>query len=217
MIDIPAGRIVDEDIVRLCSDMEMITPFSDTIQNAVQGHDGASIKQVSYGVSSAGYDFRLSPYILVSNRTVHQIAEHTEFFNNRYPTFDVKNVSEIDHFTRIDLRKEPDYKLPPHRFMLGCTMEDIWLPDDVIVEFTGKSTWARAGLMVFPTPVEPSFKGSITLEFFNANSDPLQLYHGEGICQGMFYKLPKRPAVTYSDRSGKYMNQASGQPTLPRV
>lgn len=216
--DIPVGRIIDEDIARLCKDMDMISGYEEDLQREILDEDKREVKKVlSYGISSAGYDFRLSPYILVSKHSVADISNLQEFFTNRIPNFDVKDVRESAHFERVDLRENENYCLPPHRFMLGCTQEDIWLPDDVIVEFTGKSTWARSGLMVFPTPVEPSFKGSITLEFFNANSSPLRLYHGEGVCQGMFHKLPKRPKVTYSDRKGKYMGQVTCQPTLPRV
>ena len=105
--------------------------------------------------------------------------------------------------------------IPPNSFALCRTVEYFKIPDDVLVICLGKSTYARCGLIVNVTPLEPGWEGQVTLEISNTTPLPAKVYANEGICQFLFYKGDSPCEVTYAARSGKYMGQRGV--TLPRL
>lgn len=167
----------------------MIEPFVDHLVR-----DGV----VSYGLGSAGYDCRLGNAFLV--------------FTNTYPAVvDPKRMDE-----RAFVRQTgPEVIVPPNSFILAATLEYLRIPEDVLGIVLGKSTYARCGLVVNATPLEPGWCGTITLEISNTTPLPARLYAGEGIAQILFFRLGARPATTYADRGGVYQGQTGV--TLPRV
>jgi dCTP deaminase len=107
--------------------------------------------------------------------------------------------------------------MPPHSFALGCTVETIKVPRDVLVICLGKSTYARCGIIVNVTPLEPEWEGHVTLEFSNTTPLPAKIYAGEGVAQMIFLQADTDDvcAISYADRQGKYQGQKGI--TLPRV
>ena len=152
---------------------------------------------VSFGLSSFGYDARLAPaYKLFTPVTGG-------------PTIiDPKNIDErcFQNFTGDSI------VMPPHSFMLGHTVEYFRIPDDVMVVCLGKSTYARCGLIVNVTPLEPGWEGQVTIEISNTTPLPAKIYGNEGIAQFLFFKGSNRPSVTYADRNGKYQGQLGVTP-----
>ena len=105
--------------------------------------------------------------------------------------------------------------IPPNSFVLARTVEKFKIPDDVLVICLGKSTYARCGIIVNVTPLEPGWEGYVTLEFSNTTPLPAKIYANEGVAQFVFLKGNEKPEVTYADRDGKYMGQTGV--TLPKV
>jgi len=154
--------------------------------------------QISYGLSSYGYDARLAP-------------EYKIFTNVDNVLIDPKNISENAFVDRVG-----DFcVLPPHSFALARTVEYFRIPRDVLVICLGKSTYARCGIIVNVTPLEPEWEGHVTLEFSNTTPLPAKLYAGEGVCQFLFFQGNEPCEVSYKDRKGKYMGQTGV--TLPRI
>ena len=104
---------------------------------------------------------------------------------------------------------------PPNSFVLARTIEKFKIPNDVLVICLGKSTYARCGIIVNVTPLEPGWEGYVTLEFSNTTPLPAKIYANEGVAQFIFLKGNEKPEVTYADRDGKYMGQTGV--TLPKV
>lgn len=171
----------------------MISPF---IENQVRYKDNEKI--VSYGLSSYGYDARVS-------------NEFKIFTNINTTLIDPKN---FDSDSLVD-RKSDICIIPPNSFALARTVEYFKIPSDVLVVCVGKSTYARCGIIVNVTPLEPGWEGHVTLEFSNTTPLPAKIYAGEGACQFLFLKGNEQCSVTYADRSGKYMKQTGV--TLPRT
>src|SRR3546814_816900 len=105
--------------------------------------------------------------------------------------------------------------IPPNSFVLARTVEYFRIPRDVLVICLGKSTYARCGIIVNVTPLEPEWEGHVTLEFSNTTPLPAKVYANEGACQFLFLKGATPPDVSYADRAGKYMGQRGV--TLPRL
>ena len=105
--------------------------------------------------------------------------------------------------------------IPPNSFALARTMEYFKIPEDVLVICLGKSTYARCGIIVNVTPLEPGWEGHVTLEFSNTTPLPAKIYANEGIAQFVFIKGNEKPQVTYANRNGKYMKQRGV--TLPKI
>ena len=105
--------------------------------------------------------------------------------------------------------------IPPNSFALARTVEYFRIPRDVLVICLGKSTYARCGIIVNVTPLEPEWEGHVTLEFSNTTPLPAKIYANEGACQFLFYKGEAPPEVSYKDRQGKYMKQTGV--TLPKL
>lgn len=145
---------------------------------------------LSYGVSSYGYDARVSD-------------EFKIFTNVDSATVDPKN---FDHKGFVD-RKTDVCIIPPNSFALARTVEYFKIPRDVLVICLGKSTYARCGIIVNVTPLEPEWEGHVTLEFSNTTPLPAKIYAGEGACQFLFLKADEVCEVSYKDRDGKYMGQ----------
>ncbi len=167
----------------------MIEPFVDA-----QKRDGV----ISYGLSSYGYDARVSP-------------EFKIFTNVDSATVDPKNFTETSF---VD-RKVDVCIIPPNSFVLARTVEYFRIPRDILVICLGKSTYARCGIIVNVTPLEPEWEGFVTLEFSNTTPLPAKIYANEGACQFLFLKGAAPPEVSYADKQGKYMRQQGI--TIPKL
>ena len=171
----------DHWIRRMAAEEGMIEPFVERQQR--QG-------VISYGLSSYGYDARVSD-------------EFKIFTNVDNAVVDPKNFSEAGFVSR----KGDICIVPPNSFALAHTTEYFRIPRDVLVICLGKSTYARCGLIVNVTPLEPEWEGQVTIEISNTTPLPARIYANEGICQFLFLKGDTPPEVSYADRSGKYMHQ----------
>ena len=183
----------DKWIRRMAESEGMIEPFE---PGQVRANGGGKI--ISYGTSSYGYDVRCSD-------------EFKVFTNIHSATVDPKNFDEKSF---VDVRGEYCI-IPPNSFALARTVEYFRIPRNVLTVCLGKSTYARCGIIVNVTPLEPEWEGHVTLEFSNTTPLPAKIYANEGACQFLFLKGNERPEVTYADRAGKYMGQRGV--TLPRL
>lgn len=153
---------------------------------------------ISYGLSSYGYDARCS-------------NEFKIFTNVDNAIVDPKNFNEQSFVDReVDV-----CVIPPNSFALTRSVEYFRIPKDTLVVCLGKSTYARCGLIVNVTPLEPGWEGHVTLEISNTTPLPAKVYANEGIAQFLFFKGSSECETTYADRSGKYMGQRGV--TLPRI
>jgi dCTP deaminase len=159
--------------------------------------------RVSYGVSSYGYDIRVGSVFKI-------------FTNVNSAIIDPKHFAE-DSFVTIDTaRTGKDYVLvPPNSFALCETVEYFEIPRDILAICVGKSTYARCGIIVNVTPLEPEWKGKITIEISNTTPLPAKIYANEGIAQLIFLKGEQVCAMSYADKKGKYQDQQGL--TLPKV
>jgi dCTP deaminase len=179
----------DSWIKRMALDHRMIEPFVEA-----QVREGV----VSYGVSSYGYDIR--------------VADEFKVFTNINNT--VIDPKAFDPRSFVDL-KAPVCIVPPNSFALARTVEYFRIPRDVLTVCLGKSTYARCGIIVNVTPLEPEWEGHVTLEFSNTTPLPAKVYANEGACQFLFFKGESVCEVSYADRAGKYMGQRGI--TLPKL
>jgi dCTP deaminase len=179
----------DKSIRKLALEENMISPFEDK-----QVRDG----KISYGLSSFGYDARVSEEFKIFTNVNSEIVDPKDFKPTNFVT---KNV--------------PVCVIPPNSFALARTIERFKIPKDILVICLGKSTYARCGIIVNVTPLEPGWEGYVTLEFSNTTPLPAKIYANEGVAQFIFLKGNETPGVTYADRNGKYMGQTGV--TLPKV
>ena len=179
----------DKWIKEMAKTNDMISPFEN---NQVRDN------KISYGLSSFGYDARVS-------------NEFKIFTNINSEIVDPKNF-KINNFIS---KKGEECIIPPNSFALSSTVEYFRIPNDVMVICLGKSTYARCGIIVNVTPLEPSWEGNVTLEFSNSTPLPAKIYANEGAAQFIFLKGNEKPDITYADRNGKYMKQSGV--TLPKV
>ena len=154
---------------------------------------------LSYGLTSFGYDARLGPEMMGLR---HQIATYHGF--HRPPVMDPKRHYPSAWETLVPT--DGVFRLAPGRMYLGHTVEYFKIPRDIQVVCYAKSTYARLGLFVNVTPLEPEWEGQVTLEFFNSSGLDMILYPGEGICQFVFHHGDE-PDVSYADKGGKYQGQ----------
>jgi len=168
----------------------MIEPFE-----AGQVRDGA----ISYGTSSFGYDIR--------------VADEFKVFTNVYGV--VVDPKNFDERSFVDISGQGYCIIPPNSFALARTLEYFRIPNDVLVVCVGKSTYARCGIIVNVTPLEPEWEGHLTLEISNTTPLPAKVYANEGIAQLLFFKGDQVPSTTYAQRSGKYQKQRGVTP--PRL
>lgn len=175
----------DNWILKMCEEEELITPFS----------KGLSQKgKISYGLSSCGYDVRLS-------------KEFKSLINDSL--LDPKAMSNDNYVIEeaYPLTSGLVFDLEPHSIVLGRTIEYIKMPKNVMAYVITKSTYARCGIMMPPTILEPGWEGTITLEIINNTDCIVELYAEEGIAQIVFVELDERPITSYDERDGKYMFQ----------
>ena len=173
----------------MCEEHEMIAPFE-----TGQVREGV----ISYGLSSYGYDIRVAPEFKVFTN-VHNVVVDPKAFDER---------------SFVDVNA--DYCIiPPNSFALARTLEYFRIPRDVLAICVGKSTYARCGIVVNVTPLEPAWEGYLTLEISNTTPLPAKIYGGEGIAQLLFLEGDEEPTVAYADRKGKYQGQVGVTP--PRM
>ncbi len=189
LIENAPGLLADHQIRDLALEHGMIEPF---VEN--QKRDGV----ISYGLSSYGYDARAA-------------ADFKIFTNVDNAMVDPKAFSDQSFVTRQD----DICVIPPNSFVLTHTVEYFRIPEDVLVICLGKSTYARCGLIVNVTPLEPGWEGHVTLEISNTTPLPARVYANEGVAQFLFFKGSAQCDVTYSSRAGKYMGQRGV--TLPKL
>ncbi|MFS0773973.1 dCTP deaminase [Sphingomonas sp. 1P08PE] len=167
----------------------MIEPFVE-----LQRRDGC----ISYGLSSYGYDARVADEFKIFTNVDSAIVDPKDFAANSF----------VDRKTDVCI-------IPPNSFALARTIEYFRVPRDVLVICLGKSTYARCGIIVNVTPLEPGWEGHVTLEFSNTTPLPARIYANEGACQFLFLQGNEPCEVSYADRTGKYMGQRGV--TLPKL
>jgi dCTP deaminase len=184
----------DHWIRRMAAEYGMIEPFApDQVR-----YDEDGRKLISYGTSSYGYDVRCAD-------------EFKVFTNIHSATVDPKNFDERSF---VDVKGEYCI-IPPNSFALARTVEYFRIPRNVLTICLGKSTYARCGIIVNVTPLEPEWEGHVTLEFSNTTTLPAKIYANEGVAQMLFLESDEVCAVSYKDRGGKYQGQRGV--TLPKT
>ena len=139
------------------------------------------------------------------------LREFKIFTNVNSEIVDPKNFKSTNFVTK----NGTECIIPPNSFALARTVEKFKIPKDILVICLGKSTYARCGIIVNVTPLEPGWEGYVTLEFSNTTPLPAKIYANEGVAQFIFLKGKETPEVTYADRKGKYMGQTGV--TLPKI
>ena len=184
----------DKWISEMSKNNKMIEPFS---ENQVR-MDEEGNKLISYGVSSYGYDVRCSNEFKVFTNIHSAIVDPK--------SFDEKSFVDIESDICV---------IPPNSFALARTVEYFRIPRNVLTICLGKSTYARCGIIVNVTPLEPEWEGHVTLEFSNTTNLPAKIYAGEGVAQMLFFESDEECEISYKDRGGKYQGQTGV--TLPKT
>jgi len=163
--------------------------------------------KISYGVSSYGYDVRVGTlFKIFTNAPVDggaSIVDPKQFDDRNFVTVDTNDTGK-DHVI-----------IPPNSFALCETIEAFRIPRDVLVICVGKSTYARCGIIVNVTPLEPEWRGKVTIEISNTTPLPAKIYANEGIAQMIFLKGEEECEISYADKAGKYQDQTGL--VLPKV
>lgn len=171
---------------------------------------------VSYGQSSFGYDIRLATDGL--HRFVDPTIDHPSIWSDSWrdrsesrvlPTIDPKSFDTEKCVSSLSVERDETgtfYTLPPRAYALGVSVETFNIPRNVLGICYCKSTYARCGLMVNTTPLEPGWRGQLVIELANLTDLPMKVYANEGIAQVVFFE-GDIPSITYADRDGKYQNQ----------
>lgn len=175
----------DKWIRKMVEEMGMIEPFEPTQVKSVDGK-----RVISYGLSSYGYDLRVSDEFKVFTNTHNTVIDPKNFEDSCF--VDVKGAYCI---------------VPPNSFALARSVEYFRIPRSVLTVCLGKSTYARCGIIVNVTPFEPEWEGHVTLEISNTTPLPAKIYANEGLAQVLFYEGAEECEVSYADRNGKYMKQ----------
>ncbi|HCU91035.1 MAG TPA: dCTP deaminase [Gammaproteobacteria bacterium] len=183
----------DKWIIQMATERALIEPFEPRQIRAINGD-----RVISYGVSSYGYDIRCAP-------------EFKVFTNINSAIVDPKN---FDPESFVDINQDVCI-IPPNSFALARTLEYFRIPRNVLTICLGKSTYARCGIIVNVTPLEPEWEGHVTLEFSNTTPLPAKIYANEGVAQVIFLESDEICEVSYRDRGGKYQNQTGV--TLPKT
>jgi dCTP deaminase len=179
----------DRWITKMCLEHKMIEPFEPR-----QVRSGA----ISYGVTSYGYDIRVANEYKIFTNINASLVDPKNFTNDNFVTI------HADHCI-----------IPPNSFALAKTVEHFRIPRDVLAVCVGKSTYARCGLIVNVTPLEPEWEGILTLEISNTTPLPAKVYSNEGIAQLLFFQSDEQCETSYKDKKGKYMHQPGL--TLPKL
>ncbi|BAK83703.1 dCTP deaminase [Komagataeibacter medellinensis] len=176
-------------IRRMATEQGMIEPFVEK-----QSREGV----ISFGLSSYGYDARVANEFKIFTDVDNAVVDPKNFAENSFVT-----------------RRGACCTIPPHSFVLAHTVEYFRIPRDTLVVCLGKSTYARCGIIVNVTPLEPEWEGQVTIEISNTTPLPARIYANEGICQFLFFQGASPCEVSYADRKGKYMGQVGVAP--PRM
>jgi len=183
----------DRWIRRMAAEHHMIEPFE---AGQIREQDGRLI--VSYGTSSYGYDVRCAAEFKIFTNINSAVVDPKAF--NAASFVDVKNDVCV---------------IPPNSFALARTVEYFRIPRNVLTICLGKSTYARCGIIVNVTPLEPEWEGHVTLEFSNTTPLPARIYANEGVAQMLFLESDEQCETSYRDRGGKYQGQLGV--TLPKT
>ena len=183
----------DKWIKEMAENHGMIEPFQ-----VDQVKSNGSGKIVSYGTSSYGYDVRC--------------ADEFKVFTNINST--MVDPKDFDDKSFIDIKSDV-CTIPPNSFALARTVEYFKIPRQVLTLCLGKSTYARCGIIVNVTPLEPGWEGYVTLEFSNTTPLPAKIYANEGVAQFIFLESDEVCETSYKDREGKYQGQKGV--TLPKT
>jgi len=179
-------------IKQMAKEENMISPFEpDQIRSSSGG------KVISYGTSSYGYDVRCSSMFKVFTNINSAVVDPKEFDKNSFVDFEGDTCI-----------------IPPNSFALASTVEYFKIPRSVLTICLGKSTYARCGIIVNVTPLEPEWEGHVTLEFSNTTPLPAKIYANEGVAQMLFFESDSICEISYKDRGGKYQKQTGV--TLPK-
>lgn len=183
----------DRWIRRMATTTDMISPFEPGQVRESNGN-----KLVSYGTSSYGYDVRCSREFKVFTNINSAVVDPKAFDENSF----------------VDMETDTCI-IPPNSFALARTVEYFKIPRNVLTICLGKSTYARCGIIVNVTPLEPEWEGHVTLEFSNTTTLPARIYANEGVAQMLFFESDEPCEVSYKDRGGKYQGQTGV--TVPRA
>jgi dCTP deaminase len=179
----------DHWIVRQAKEFGMIEPFE-------EGQVRSDV--ISYGVSSYGYDMRVSNEYKIFTNVHSTVVDPKEFQSKNF----VEVVGDV-------------VTIPPNSFALAKSVEYFRIPRSVLAICLGKSTYARCGIICNVTPFEPEWEGQVTIEISNTTPLPAKIYSNEGICQVLFFESDEPCRVSYKDKKGKYQGQTGI--TLPRI
>ena len=185
----------DNWIKKMSLENDMISPFQ---PNQVKTNEENNEKLISYGLSSYGYDVRC--------------ANEFKVFTNIHSA--VVDPKSFDEKSFVDINSDVCI-IPPNSFALARTIEYFKIPRNVLTVCLGKSTYARCGIIVNVTPLEPEWEGYVTLEISNTTPLPAKIYSNEGLCQVIFFESDEDCEVSYKDKSGKYLKQVGI--TLPKI
>ena len=186
----------DKWIRKMSEDHGMIEPFE---ANQVKYVEENKRRLVSYGLSSYGYDLRVSNEFKVFTNVMNSVVDPKNFDDKSF----------------VDIKTDDYCVVPPNSFALARSIEYFRIPRDVLTICLGKSTYARCGIIVNVTPFEPEWEGHVTLEISNTTPLPAKIYANEGLAQVIFFKSGDSCEVSYADRNGKYMKQRGI--TIPRM
>lgn len=175
------GVLCDHQI-RSLANRGMITPFAEGVSR--QG-------KISYGLSSYGYDARIGTRFKIFTNVFGPIIDPKDFNPRSFVDFEGETCV-----------------IPPNSFVLAETVEIFHIPRHVVAVCLGKSTYARCGLIVNVTPLEPEWKGCVTVEISNTTPLPAKIYASEGMVQVMFYEGSDTCEKSYADKKGKYQHQS---------
>ncbi|MDA9181016.1 dCTP deaminase [Gammaproteobacteria bacterium] len=182
----------DSWIKKMAGEENMISPFEPDQIKSLAGN-----KVISYGTSSYGYDVRCSSNFKVFTNINSAVVDPKNFDKNSFVDYEGDTCI-----------------IPPNSFALASTIEYFKIPRSVLTICLGKSTYARCGIIVNVTPLEPEWEGHVTLEFSNTTTLPAKIYANEGVAQMLFFESDTVCETSYKDRGGKYQKQTGV--TLPR-
>ena len=179
----------DKWIRKMSLNNNMILPFEDK---------QVSKSKISYGLSSYGYDIRVTDEYKIFTNVNNSIIDPKKFDENSFVNF-----------------KGDVCIVPANSFALARSIEYFKIPRNVLTICLGKSTYARCGIIVNVTPFEPEWEGHVTLEISNTTPLPAKIYSNEGLCQVLFFESDEECEVSYKDKKGKYQKQTGI--TLPKI
>lgn len=201
----PDGSIGVEEFLIDKPEFGMIEPFFPRQVRTKRSHDAfldeyVEEKIVSYGLSSYGYDVRIADTFKVFTSPYGNVNDLSDV------VLDPKMFDD-KHYHEVKAALDGRLIIPPSGFVLGHTVEYFRIPRDILVVCLGKSTYARLGLVVNVTPLEPEWEGQVVIEISNTTNRPVAIHANEGIAQFLFMQGSSTCLMSYADRAGKYQGQ----------